>query len=214
MSAPYQLWHADGTRALRVLWLMEEMGLRDLIDVRVVPFPPRVRQPEYLDVNPLGSLPYFVHGDVRMTESVAICQYLAALHAPTPLAVLPDEPGYADHLQFSFFGEAALMPPVGMMVRYHLLDPPDRRSVQSLDDARETFRRRQAMISRALRDREYLAGGRFTIADISVAYSLGLAKRLGETECMTPDVAAYLDRMTARPAWTRADAIADVEISR
>lgn len=211
MSAPYQLWHADGTRALRILWLMEEMELRELVDLHLVSFPPRLRQPAYLDVNPLGSLPYFVHGETRMTESMAICQYLVARHGPTSLAVSPDEPGYADYLQFSFFGEAALMPPVGMMVRYYMLDAPERRSARSLEDARATFQRRQAVVSRALKGQEYLAGERFTLADISVAYSLGLARRLGEQDCMSPDVAAYLDRMSARPARMRADAAAHRE---
>ncbi len=69
-----KLWHCASARSLRPLWALEEMGLE--YELEILPFPPRVFQREYLKVNSLGTVPFFVDGDTEMTESVAICQYL------------------------------------------------------------------------------------------------------------------------------------------
>lgn len=205
MSAGYQLWHGQGTRSIRILWLAEELGIADRFEVHSVPFPPRLKAPDYFAVNPLGSLPCFVDGNVRMTESIAICLYLVARHVPTPLGVACDEPGYADYLQYCLFGEAALMPPIGALVRQLLLESPERRSETILAEARDSLAFRIGQVSRALADgRDYLAGDRLTLADISVGYALGLIVMLGERAILAPDVAAYLDRLQARPAWVSA----------
>lgn len=205
MSAAYELWHGQGTRSLRVLWLAEELGIADRILVHSVPFPPKLRAPEYLDINPRGSLPFFVEGSVRLTESIAICLYLVSRHAPTTLSVSPDEPGYHDYLEYMVFGEASMMPPIGGMVRQLLLETPETRSAAILAEARENVAFRIRHISAALADgRDYLAGGRLTLADISVGYSLNLIAALGEGAIIAPDVGAYLDRLRARPAWIKA----------
>lgn len=90
-----QLYHADGTRSLRVRWLLEELGVP--YQLHRLAFPPRIRDPDYLAVNPLGSLPFLVNGDTRPSESMAICEWLLARHCPTSITVGPDEPEYADH---------------------------------------------------------------------------------------------------------------------
>ena len=72
------LHHAAGTRSIRVLWTLEEIGAA--YDVATTLFPPRTRAPEYLEVNPTGTIPAFVDEDIRLTESMAICQVLAERH--------------------------------------------------------------------------------------------------------------------------------------
>ena len=69
-----KLWHCRGARSLRALWALEEMGLD--YEVVAMPFPPRIFQPEYVEVNMLGTIPYLEDGDTRMTESSGICHYL------------------------------------------------------------------------------------------------------------------------------------------
>ena len=69
-----KLYHCRDSRSLRPLWALEEMGIA--YELEDLPFPPRVFRKEYLGVNPLGTVPYFVDGETRMTESVAICHYL------------------------------------------------------------------------------------------------------------------------------------------
>ena len=196
------LFHGHGTRSLRVAWVLAELG----VDYRetVVPFPPRVKQPEFLGINPAGSLPFFAHGAVRMTESVAICLYLVEAYGPTPLAVPPGETGFADYLQFCFYGEATLTQPLGTIMRYAVLEPPERRSPQVVDDAKALFTRRLGLVQRAVAETGYAAAGRFTVADVSLGYALAFAARLGVADLMPPGVQAYAERLQSRPAYRRA----------
>ena len=87
------LYHCKGARSLRPLWTLEEMGLD--YELHVLPFPPRVHQKEYLAINRLGTVPYLVDGDARMSESPAMCHYFVERYGPTPLAMAPDEADYA-----------------------------------------------------------------------------------------------------------------------
>ena len=197
-----EVYHADGTRSLRVVWTLEELGIP--YEARLVAFPARPRHPEYLDVNPTGSLPALIDGAARMTESMAICHYLDQTYGSTRFSVLPVEAEYADYLQFCFYGEATLTQPLGAIVRQKLLEPEDRRRPQIVEDARSTFVRRLEPVRRALGKGDYLAARRFSLADVSVGYALGLADRLGEGDLITGEIRDYAARLAARPAYRRA----------
>ena len=88
----------------RNLWTLEELRLP--YELKILPFPPRVHARDYLQLNPLGTIPLMIDGDTRMTESAAICEYLATRYGPSPLSVQPDEPAYGAFLNFLHFGEA------------------------------------------------------------------------------------------------------------
>ena len=196
------LFHGHGTRSLRVAWLLAEMGLPHR--TTLVPFPPRLKQPDFLAINPAGSLPFFVDGAIGMTESVAICLYLVEVYGPTPLAVSPAEASFADYLQFCFYGEATLTQPLGSILKYRHLAPPERRSPQVVDDARALFRRRLEPVEAAVAATGYAAAGRFTVADISLGYALAFAARLGETALLSPAIRDYAGRLLGRPAYRAA----------
>ena len=87
------LHHCSDARSFRPLWTLEELGLPYAL--RMLPFPPRVAAPDYLAINPLGTIPLLEDGEARMTESAAICQYLVSRYGPSPLNVTPAEPGYS-----------------------------------------------------------------------------------------------------------------------
>jgi glutathione S-transferase len=86
------LHHCVSARSFRPLWMLEEIGLD--YELRMLPFPPRVEERAYLEINPLGTVPALFDGAVRMTESSAICQYLAAKYSPGVLDVAVDEPDF------------------------------------------------------------------------------------------------------------------------
>ncbi len=203
MSDTPVLHHGDRTRSLRVRWVLEELGVPHRLEP--VLFPPRVRQPEYLRENPLGSLPLFVDGDVRLTESMAICEVLVAKHGPTPLAVDPDEPGYPAYRQFTWMGEASLMPPIGALVGQMILTPAAERSAKIIEDAHALLARRMQPVTAALARSDHLAADRFTLADVSVGYALGLAIQLGAGEVLGEAAVRHHARLTQRPAYLRAD---------
>jgi glutathione S-transferase len=199
-----ELYHCADARSFRALWALEEMQLP--YRLHVMPFPPRIRQPDYLDQNPLGTIPLLVDGDTRITESAAIVQYLAVKYGPTELAVAPDEPGYGEWLNWLHFGEATLTFPQTLVLRYRVLEPPERRLPQAADDYAQWFHSRLRHVERTLADREWLVADRFTMADISVGYALLLAKSLKIDNGFPPNVAGYWERLKARDGFGRAKA--------
>lgn len=202
-----ELYHCVDARSFRALWALEEMGLA--YRLHVLPFPPRVLQPDYLEQNPLGTIPLLVDGDVRMTESAAIPQYLATRHGPTPLAVGVDEPDYGLWLDWLHRSEATLTFPQTIVLRYTRLEPEARRLKQAADDYAQWFLSRLRHLTRTLGDREWLCAGRFTMADLCVGYALLFARTLDLDHKFSPEVSAYWDRLAARPAFLAAKAAQD-----
>jgi glutathione S-transferase len=203
-----ELYHCHNARSFRALWALEELGLP--YKLRLLPFPPRVLAPEYLAQNPLGTIPLLVDGTTRMTESSAIPQYLATRYGPTPLAVSPDEPDYGLWLDWLHRSEATLTFPQTIVLRYTRFEPDERKLKQAADDYTQWFFSRLKHVTRALEDgREWLCAGRFTMADVCTAYALLLAKDLGLDYKFSPEIAAYWERASLRPAYLAAQAAQD-----
>ena len=80
------LYHCDAARSFRPLWMLEELGLA--YELKMLPFPPRVFAKEYLGINPLGTIPFMIDGETKMTESSGICHYLGTKYGPTPHTAL------------------------------------------------------------------------------------------------------------------------------
>lgn len=196
------VYHAPATRSARVLWVLEELGVP--YETVSLTYPPRVHHPEYEDVNPIKTIPTMVDGQVHLTESLAICEYLARTYGPKGLIPEPGDPLFPQYLQFFHYGEATLAPPLGTIVRYSFREPPERRLPQAVDDARETFLERLEPVRRAVANRPFAAGEVPTLADVSVGYALGLAERLALAEAFGPELRSYLDRLKELPTRRRA----------
>lgn len=199
-----KLYHCKDARSFRCLWLLEEMGRSyNLINLD---YPPKETAPKFLEINPAGTVPCLVDGETTLFESGAILEYLTATDANSAFAVPPDHPEHGNWLNWLHFGEASLTVPLAAMFRFAHRLPAEQRQTGAAADCRAQFVERVAVLDRALADREYLADGRFTSADISVAYALMLAKALGLGGELPPAVSAYLDRLCARPAFAAARA--------
>lgn len=200
------LYHCREARSLRPLWTLEEMEIP--YEPVLLPFPPRALAREYLAINPLGTVPFLIDGDVRMTESTAICLYLAMRHGPTPLTLSPEEQDYPLFLNWLFFSDATLTFPQTIILRYRQLEAPDKRAEQPAADYEKWFHGRLRTVEAALAGREWLCGGRFTIADVAIAYALYLADRVvGLGAAFGPNVRSYLERACARPGFQRANKV-------
>lgn len=197
-----RLFHCRDARSLRALWALEEMRLD--YELTTLRFPPRLHHPEYLDVNPLGTVPTFVDGGTVLTESAAICQYLASVHGPTELAVAETEPAYGEYLNWLHRSDATLTFPQTLVLRYSRLEPPARRQPQVVEDYTIWFLSRLRSVETALEDRDHLVADRFTMADIAVGYALYLGETLGLSERYKPNCQSYLTRLKARAAFQRA----------
>lgn len=196
------LYHCECTRSFRPLWVLEEMALP--YELKVLPFPPRALDRSYLDINPLGTAPAFFDDDTRMTESVAICQYLVTRYGPTELNVSPAEPEYGEFLNWLHFGEATLTFPQTLVLRYGRFEPEERRLPQVVTDYTRWFLSRLRAVEAVVASRPFLLGERFTVADVSVGYALMLAEQIGISHDFSDVMTDYWQRLQARPAYQRA----------
>jgi glutathione S-transferase len=201
------LYHCVGARSFRPLWMLEELGLA--YELKMLPFPPRVLAKEYLAINPLGTIPFMIDGETRMTESAAICHYLGTRYGPTQLVVGVEERAYGAFLNWLSFGEATLTFPQTLVLRYGRLEPQERRSPQVAEDYSKWFLGRLRAVEAALGQAPTLCAGRFTAADISVGYALRLAENIGLAKDFGPNVAAYWQRLQQRDGYARAAAAED-----
>ena len=190
------------SRSLRVVWLLEEMGLP--CTIRPVDMLADERDAGLMAVNPAYYIPVMQDGDVTMVESIAIMEYLMARHAPTPLALKAGDPNFAYYQQFLHLGEAGLATLMMPVIVSGFLAPEAERNDWTARWALECVENRMKLVRRQLEQAPYMAGEAFTAADISVSYALDLSQKtkiglkLGEPEL------DYLARTQARPAYQRA----------
>ena len=194
-----KIWATQGSRAIRPIWTAEEMGLD--YELTMMPFPPRVFMKEYLDVNMLGTIPYLTDGEVKMTESVAMAQYLVEKYGPTDLRVSSDEPDYPSYLNWLFHSDATLTFPQTVVLRYKLQEPGV--ADAAVDGYSRWFVSRLKLLETTLEDREYLCSDRFTIADICVSYAITLADSLGIEQAFKPNIKRWTDMLFERAAYKK-----------
>jgi glutathione S-transferase len=203
------VYSAPNTRAIRVIWVLEEIGAK--AEIKSMPYPPRKHAPDYFAINPTGMVPLLIDGEVRLSESMAICDYLATKHG-SPLVVPPNDPERPQFLQWLWYGESTLMTPLS---RLNIVRQVERQvegkggpEVDAIiAGARDHVAERLEMLEQRLEGRDFLVAGRLTLADISVSYPLHLVGMLGVDNLLGPRSVAYHERLRARPAHQRAIAL-------
>ena len=203
------VYSAPNTRAIRVIWVLEEIGAK--AEIKSMPYPPRKHAPDYFAVNPTGMVPLLIDGEVRLSESMAICDYLATKHG-SPLVVPPNDPERPQFLQWLWYGESTLMTPLSRLnIVRQVVRQVEGKGGPEVDaliaGARDHGAARLKMLEQRLEGRDFLVAGRLTLADISVSYPLHLVGMLGVDTLMGPRCVAYRERLRARPAHQRAMAV-------
>lgn len=187
------LYHSPQTRSSSVLILLEELDAPyKLQDVNFKTGAQRL--PDYLAVNPLGKVPAIVHNGALVTELGAVFIYLADAFPQKKLAPPIGDPLRGPYLRWLVFYGSAFEPAV--MDRYMKKEPP--RSTSAYGD----FEGVMALINDQLSAGPYLFGERFTAADILWASALRWTTGFGLVPA-SPQISAYIDRVTARPAFAR-----------
>lgn len=201
-----ELYHCVSARSFRPLWTLAELGKvhgRDY-QLTVMPFPPRVHQRDFLQCNPLGTVPAFRDGGVWMTESAAITQYLVSREPESALALTPADADYGAWLNALHYGEATLTFPQTLVLRYGRFESPERLQPQVVEDYQRWFLARLKVLEPQLQQRDWLCAQRFTAADISVGYALMLADGLGLLPMAGPATQAYWQRLQSRAGFQQA----------
>jgi glutathione S-transferase len=194
-----RLYHAPRTRSIRVLWLLEELGLPYELESREY----RPSPTPFAQQTPFGKLPVLEDGDTVMFESGAIVEYLLEKYGNGRLGPRTGDPGRGTFLQWVHFAEATLMPPLIDIFRNTLLKPEAERIPAVVTEARTRAAATFKVLEQALQDRDYLLGAEFSAADIMMAYGLMMAEHFGVLGD-SPRLQAYLRRLSGRPALQRA----------
>ena len=196
------LHHVKNTRSLRPLWLLEELGA-DYTLIDEGPDTRAIKTDAYRAINPLGKVPCFTDGPVKITESVAIIQYIAALHGGSHLTRTASDDDYGNYLQLMYFGEAGMGGYVNMLITHTALLPEAHRNPAIAKWAAGEMETCLAYLDSTLGSQDHLLGA-FSLADISVTYVLFLMKITRNAGGLSESVNAYFKRCTGRDAWQRA----------
>ena len=200
-TEPPVLYTCAGSRGLRATWAAEEAGTD--IELKLLPFPPRYQAPEYLERNPLGTVPMLVEGEVSMTESCAIAHYLGTKGRDRSLIVTPDEADYPAYLDFTYHADATITFPQTVFMRFALFEK-DKGWSEAGEAYAKWFWKRLVKLEKRLETREFLCAERFTVADICCGYALILAGKVGLDDGVSQTLRDYRERLVSREGYKRA----------
>lgn len=201
------LWGAGTTRTLRPHWVLHELGLdyeKRLIGSRTG----ETQTAEFRALNPRGKIPVLQDGDLVLAESAAIINYLVENYAPgSGLVPRPGTPQRALYDQWCFFVMTELDAHTLYVLRRHEdLAALYGAAPNVVQAAREGFARQVAAVTRALRSGgPYLLGDGFTCADVLLTTCLTWARYCKIP--LAPELAEYVQRLMARPAYRAAAAV-------
>ena len=199
MITVYGAWP---TRAFRVAWALEELGL----DYQIHPIDWRQQPPddEFLKRNPAAFLPVLDDNGVVMVESIAILEYLIAKYDGKKLAPAVGDARFPIYQQYLHLGEAGLAAYLNVVVASKFFAPESERQNWGAQVAERLFFRRLTLVSQRLSAAPMMAGDEFSAADISVSYALGMAERLGLADKFGAELQDYRNRVSSSPAFRAA----------
>ena len=189
------------SRGRVVRWMLEELGQpyrTELLDYATT-----MKAPEYRAINPMCKVPALKHGDAVVTEVAAICTYLADAFPEAGLAPPPGSKLRAPYYRWLYFAAgpleaAASNKALGVVV------PPERERMMGYGNYALTLNTLESAVSQA----DYLVGNKFSAADVYVGSHIGFGMQFGTIE-KRPAFETYWGRLSARPAWPRANKLDD-----
>lgn len=199
-----KLYYAPRTRSVRIVWLLEELGLPYALERVEFQAPAR---DFFVQKTPLGKLPTIEDGDVVMGESGAIVEYVLERYGKGRLAPPVGSPLRPRFLQWLHFAESTAFPPLGIVVWLTLYRPDAAEHPTLIADARARAAAGFEQLERELRGKQYLLGDTFSAADIMMGFTLIAGRMLGVIDDRYPVINGYLERLQGRPALQRTLAI-------
>jgi glutathione S-transferase len=187
-------------------WMLEETGQPYRVDV--LDYATSMKAPAYLAVNPMGKVPALRHGDMVVTETAAICAYLADAFPQAGLAPPPGDRLRGPYYRWLFFTAGPVEAAVSNKALGFVV-PQDRERMMGYGNIAQAMDTLEAAVSRS----EYLVGNGFTAADLYVASHLGFGMMFGTIE-KRPAFERYWQRLSARPACKRAKELDDALVAQ
>ena len=191
-----------GTRAGRIVWLLEELGLE--YTVNSMPFTKDgLKSSEHRERHALGRVPVLEDGGISIFESGAIVDYVLERHKNGGLKPAVQSSEFPAYLQWFHYCEGMVMPPMNQIVVQKFLLPPDRRDANALRQAENLLTKSLGPINEALNGRDYLIGD-FSAADIMLGHACFMANRNGCVSDQMTNIKAYVKKIEARLAFQTA----------
>lgn len=187
------------SRGQIVRWMLEEVG--QPYETQIMDYASTMKGPEYLAINPMGKVPAIKHGDTVVTESAAICAYLADVFPDAGLAPPPTSKARGPYYRWLFFAVGCVEAATSNKSAGFIPSPEKARMF-----GYGSFEQTMDALEGAVSEVEYLAGGKFSAADVYVGSQLGFGMAFGGIE-KRPAFEAYVGRLIERPAHKRAKAI-------
>jgi glutathione S-transferase len=184
-------------------WMLEETG--QPYKTEVLDYASTMKAPAYLAVNPMGKVPALRHGDAVVTETAAICAYLADAFPQAGLAPSPGHRLRAPYYRWLFF-TAGLVEAAVSNKALGFVVPPERERMIGYGNIASVMNALEAAVSH----RDYLVGDSFTAADIYVGSQIGFGLMFGTFE-KRPAFEQYWQRISGRPAYARAKELDDAK---
>jgi glutathione S-transferase len=200
-----KLFHAKGSRSVRIIWLFEELGMDYQLDTVERGKPNKA----FGEASIFAKIPAIQDGDITLTESVALIQYILQKYGGGGLQPSVDSDDYAMYLQWLNFGESTLIQPIVEILVNTMFRSEENRHQYSIDSGIQSFKKIVQSLDPVLSQQNYLLGSQFSAADIVNGYTLRLANRLqllDDSEGIE-NVCDYFRRLEAREAYQKAISI-------
>jgi glutathione S-transferase len=204
--------HLGLSQSERIVWLCEELEIPYRLQRYERDAVTRMAPADYKALHPLGTAPVITDGALVLAESGAIMDYILGRYGEGRLVVAADRPNFADYLFWFHFANGSMMPgAMNRMIAAHLGAEPGNPMLHMIED-REA--RGYALIEARLGDAAYFAGAEFTAADIIMVFALTTLRAFVPRELAgSPHTGAYLRRIGERPAYRRAMAKGDPDLT-
>lgn len=201
MSNTITLYMNPMSRGRIVRWMLEELEVP--YEVRTLEYGTTMKASEYLAINPMGKVPAIEHNGTVVTETAAICAYLADQFPEKNLAPAPASPERGVYYRWLFFAAGAVEP-AAFCKKQGFEITAEKRSMSPFGDCDSAF----DVLHQAVAKNTYICGEQFTAADVYVASCIGFYMQFGLIDS-NPDFEAYLGRTMSRPAAMKARALDD-----
>ncbi len=176
-----KLYHVKGTRGIRVIWVMEELGIP--YEVEIIDFSAEYREThEWRSKNPVGKVPVMEDGKLTMFESGAMVQYLLDKYGEGQLQPAPGSDDHAQYLQWGWFAESTFARPLGEIVNHRRSIPKEYQSELAIKEMQQRAHTCLEALDQHIADKTYLLGESFSAADIMMGYSLHICDLLAPTD--------------------------------
>ena len=207
-----KIHHLGHSQSERIVWLCEELGLPYELELHTRDASTRLSPPALKALHPLGAAPVIEDDDLLLAESAAIVDYIVHKHGGGRLMPGPEHPDYAAFLYWFHFSNGNLQSSMGRQMFLGLTKLPADNPLLAAMQGR--FDLMMAHVEARLGLVPYLAGSEFTAADIMSVFSFTTMRIFQPVDLAPyPNIRAYLQRIGARPAYQRAMAKGDPDLT-